>query len=1091
MADITPSFIRGFIAPFKLTSDHYWSSQSTVTQNGSLAGVPVPSEGADMALLTKGEQTQTVEVTTHRGGHVVDGAGFVWKYEGDNRDYGLEVPNKVMDVRNLVITTIHENIARDAVRLSSGVVLVSYENKTTLEINARVARIDVDGSVTTAFIDTSDIADLNGNRTYPALCEMPDGSVLCVVWGVDAEVANIGVWRSKDEGLTWSKVSSRGLTDDIDIAGSYGSGASGFKLQPLTLSANNHHVLLLAGLYAHNTSLSYGTIVKQFYSTNGGLQYTFVDESSTGDASHFYLPKVVQHNGVFIIAYISATDTISFTRIEDASNSIYEVLGVIPADTLSANLAVGVNNRLEDGDYTFYKDTDGRLYLYAIDLSQILILGAYSDLMGIGVDAYGAEWENWTDSLNFDTAYVADFRGSSTGGGVKNIVGVSGQGEQLLMCNYNNIGTNAFDDSLSMLTLGGWTSQQYPRLQPYPNDNQWGYNTQTWVPFDKPGQNNVWLRGVVGVVTESLGGDHITLVCNGTSTLKYYVTPASKTNGLTMQTRIDNVSGGSTTAGVAIGARMQTQTTTNTYWFEVVVNATAIYVYNKHTSTLIGSATGLSLPSGIQLLVYLDNSTGQLYVYYADAGSPRQYLSISGTLTTSTSTIQQVYWGIPGTNSAQRRADFHFFTYGTGDANGIRWSPNDLNARRYTGRGFYTTIKDGLQISTSSGPAYETDEYSIAPQYGSPVQRVLHSVSPSPQVGYRSDQVADPDVDRVPAQTFAWMMDTTLEGSADTHIQTECVGIHLQNINFKSFSVEKYAGGSWSKIATVRNSVGGTIGADFNFTRAGASVTCTDANNIYLHLNECRGWSIRLDDGAGNVVVRRILSNGDGVLANTSTKRAYLHLQGVKSTDPTTGTAHLIPDSCTVLLNHNTFAGLRISADTDQSAEGYFEVGTMVMGPVVITSPQYGRGRTVEFSANVIDNEAPNGTLYSQRAGNGGRLVRISWTDGVDTSALNANPATPDHYNLYSGAPIAVQGSAPTSMMGLVDYLDGSAEAVVYLPSIPTLPIDPVVINRYHEHICCTLGTSMQIDHVIGDEMQADNEGEVFRVATLILREVR
>jgi hypothetical protein len=1095
MGNITPSKIRGFIAPFKLTSSHYWATQSTVTQNGDLSGVPAPSEGTDLSIITKGTQTQTVEVTTFRGGHVTDNAGFIWKYEGDNRDYGLETPNKILDVRNLVATTTNENTARDAVRLSTGSVLVAYENVTTLEVNARVARIAVDGSITTAFIDDSLITDLNGNRTYPALCEMPDGSVLCAVWVVDgvADVANVAVWRSKDDGQTWSMVSSRALPSDIDIAGAYGSGATGFKLQPLTLSANNHQVMLLVALYAHDTTgLTYGSIVKQYYSTNEGLEYTFVDESEDGDASHFYLPHVVEHNGVFIIAYISSNDSISFTRLLDASTSVFATLGTIPADTVSANLAVGTANRLEDGDITFYKDTDGRLYLYACNVNKNLLFGAYSDLAGISVEDYASKWLRWGDELNFNATRVSSFVNPTfSGGGIQNIVGVAGQGEQMLFTNYNNIGTNAYDNSLTMVTLGGWSTQQYQRLQPYPNDNQWAYDTQTWIPFDLPAQNSVWSRSAVGTVTEALGGDHITLNVVGTNTIKYYVVPADKTNGVRLHTRISNVTGGSTSAGVAIGARIQQTSSTSTYWVEVVVNSDAVYVYDKHASSLIGSATGLSLPSGVQLLAHVDNKTGQVYVYYADAGSPRQYLQISGVLTLDVSTVQQIYWGIPdGTSS--RNADYHFFSYGTGTANGLRWSPNDLNARQYAGRGFYTTIKDGLQISTSSGPARELDTYTIEPQYGSPVQRTLHTVSPSPQVGWRTDSVADPDVDQVPTQTVAWMLDTTLQGTADTHTMSQATGIHLTGINFKEFVIEKYSGGSWSVVDGITNTVGGGLsGGAFTFSRQGASVTCTDASNIYLHLNECRGWSVRLDDGAGNVVVRRVLSSGDGVFASTSSKRAYLHLQGVKATDPTTGTAHLIPDACTVIINENEFAGLRIKISTDKTAEGYFEIGTMVMGHVVITSPQYGRGRTVEFSANVIDSEAPNGTLYSQRQGNGGRLVRVSWTDGVDTSSLNASPADPDHYELYSTSPIAVKGSAPSTMMGLVDYLDGSADAVVYLPSITTLFGGSHLFNRYHEHVLCTLGTSMQIDHVIGDELLADNEGEVFRIATIILREVR
>ena len=246
-----------------------------------------------------------------------------------------------------------------------------------------------------------------------------------------------------------------------------------------------------------------------------------------------------------------------------------------------------------------------------------------------------------------------------------------------------------------------------------------------------------------------------------------------------------------------------------------------------------------------------------------------------------------------------------------------------------------------------------------------------------------------------------------------------------------------------------------------------------------------------LDDGASNIVQRRIKSNGDGVLANTTSKRAYLTIEGVKSTDPTSGDAYLIPSNVTVLLRQNEFTGFRIKISSQKTNEGYFEIGTMVAGPLVITGPQYGRGRTIQIESNVIENESPNGTLYTTSRGQDGRVVRIAWTDGVDTSELNANAADPNHYELYSGDPIAVNGSAPTAMMGLIQYVKSSQNAIVYLPNIAINPSDEVVLNRYHNQILTTIGTEVQIDHVVGDELLDGGRGEVFRVSTVLLREVR
>ena len=1096
MADITPSHLRGFIAPFKFTSDNYWSSESTLTQNGEYAGIPESDSDPSLQLVTRGTQTRSVEVVTRRAGHVTGTAGYSWKYEGDAEYYGAEPANKITDVRMLQAQSVNTSyVPRKALRLTTGTVLVANEYSTVTDNYARVGRIDIDGTYTSVQIDTQDNSSLVGNKRYPTICEMADGSVLCAVWVIDPvkSVANIHIHRSLDDGQTFALVSSRALPEDIDVDGTIGAGASGFDLQPLQMAASTHQVLLFAGLYTHDTTPTFGSRITQYASSDGGMTFDLIDQSGDPDGSHFYLPQLVEHNGVFILAYISSTDSIDFTRLANAYDSVFDILGLIPADTLSGSFAAGSGNRLIGGDICMSKDTDGRLYLYAAvyhaTFAGNFMRGAYSDLSGIGIEDYASNWKLWGDEFAFTNTQVFGY--GFAGAGIINIQTCAGQGEQLIFGNYNNQGTNSLADSLMMFSMGIWSTQQYPRVQAYPIDAQWGYNYRDWVPADLPAQGGIWTRTVSGSPVESLDGDHITLVCDATESVKYSQAITTKDNGALIHTKITNVGGGSVTRGTAFGVQIQSQTSTDTYYVEVVVGSNRIHVYDVHAgyTTPLVSATGLSLPDGVQILLYLDNKTGDVYINYAPAGSPLQYIELTGTLTLDTNTTQQVYWGIPTAHTARSEADYVFFSYGVGDGNGIGWSSGDINARQYAARGFYTTIKDGLELSTLDGAAREGDTYTIDPQYGSPVQRILHSVSPSPQVGWKTDTVADPDTTAVSLQKFAFMMNTALQGTAVTHIQSEATGIHLTGINFRQFSVEIHNGTTWSKVATVYNSVYGASG--FAFTRVGAAVTSTDSTGIYLHLNECAGWSILIDDGAGNVVQRRIQSSGSGVLANTTSKRAYLTLSGVKQTDPTSGTAYLIPSACTVILNQNEYAGIRIAIDSQKTAEGRFEIGTAVMGSVVITSPQYGRGRTIGFESNIIESEMPSGTLYTQRRGQGGRVVRVAWTDGVDTSSLFADPASPDTYSLYSGSPIAARGDAPTTMMGLVQYVDGSADAVVYLPSLEKLPSTHITLNRYHDHVLCTMDRDMQIEHVIGDEGLTDNGGEVFRVSTVTLREVR
>lgn len=1100
MANVTPNNIRGFLVPFKLTADHFWSDESSLTQNGSLAGIPVALDSTTSLVLTSnGVQSRDIEIKTHRAGHVQDNAGFVWRYDGDVNYYGHETPNKVMDVRTIQTGALLQRYTpRHAIRLESGVILVTVEHVNTSLNRTRVYKIDVDGTVSNTIVDSVFKSTLVGNDRFPTVVQLPNGAVNLAMWTVDPvdEVANIVIYQSTDDGDSWTLVSSKAIENDFDVSGSFGINASGRELQNIVLAASANQVLMLCGYNIHNTDPALGSRMAQFGSANHGLTFKYIDTSNEGDQSQFYLPKVVEYNGVFIIGYIGRVDEIRFTRISNVFDNIFDTLDLIGADILDGTVATATLNRLTDGDWTMTLDTDGRIYIYAAKTDKTIIHGGFSDLMGKSVDEYGESWSLYgaPSSGSFSDTQVANFQSPiiSNSGGYKNIMGVAGQGEILLFGNWENNGTNSQADGVHILTMGGWSTQQYGKLKPYPTDYQWGYDTHQWCPFDLPNQGSIWSRVKTGAATESLGGDHVTLNASGSDLIYYLQGIYDKTNGATLHTRVSNVSGGSVTRGAAIGIQIQQPTSTSTYWLEVIIGANRIHVYDVHAgyTTPIGSASGLILEGGLQILCHVDNSTGDVKVYFGDGGSPRQYQTITGRLTLDSNSTQQIYWGIKSSSGTARAVDFHFFSYGVGDDVGV-WSDRVINSKKYSSQGFETQIKDGLTISTLDGPAREGDEYTLSPQYGSPIQRTLHIVSPSPKVGWRSDAVANPDTTNVPTQTISWLMDLNMMGGDRTHTESQAIGIHLTNVNFKEFAIEYHNGASWIKYATVQNTVGGDVTGGFEFDRDGMSIHSLELTGPYLHLNECEGWSVLLVPEDGEPVQRRIQSNGDGVLGQTSSKRAYITMKDAKPTDPTDGTAYLIPSSVTTILNVNELSGFRIKITSQKTYEGYFEIGTMVAGPLVIAGPQYGRGRTIQIESNVVENTAANGTIYTTSRGDDGRVVRIAWTDGVDTSALNAPTAAPNHYDLYSGEPIAAMGSAPTAMMGLIQYVKSSQNAIVYLPNIATGPSAHIVLNRYHNQILTTIGTEIQIDHVVGDEMLDENRGEVFRVSTVLLREVR
>ena len=72
MANLTPSHIRGFIAPYRFTSSNFWEAQSTLGQGPAMSGIPSPQQRSSLTLTTSGTQSTKIDVKTHRAGHVLE-----------------------------------------------------------------------------------------------------------------------------------------------------------------------------------------------------------------------------------------------------------------------------------------------------------------------------------------------------------------------------------------------------------------------------------------------------------------------------------------------------------------------------------------------------------------------------------------------------------------------------------------------------------------------------------------------------------------------------------------------------------------------------------------------------------------------------------------------------------------------------------------------------------------------------------------------------------------------------------------------------------------------------------------------------------
>ena len=1102
--DRSPNYLRGFLIPLKdFSTSNTWPDESVITEGTKRAGTPTAdNSGTSLLLTARGIQPAEIDIKTIRGGHVTDDAKLVWKESTESTYYGHDIPTMISDISVPLSnggSVLESYTSRNSIRLSTGKIVHVYEATTPSGSFISSLVVSLDGSTTQTTIRLFETSSLSGQNLHPCLCLMPDDSILCAYWVHDpiGNVAQINISRSKDEGYAWELISSRAIPNDISTANTFGAGITGYDLDRLSMASNSYQVLLFAGLIAHDTSLTTANSIQQYASTSEATIFKLI--STTPTNTTYYYPQIVQFQEAFIISWIRSQDSIGVTRINNAFENMVTKISISPIVTISAGFGVATStlNRFTGANKSLWLDTDGRIYLaYVSVVTHRKIYGAYSDLQGVSFENYGQTWHGWGAAAGVagnKKMIELDPSGSNGDGGIINISGVSGQGNQGLFVQYDPDGVNAYSDSIFLIQLGGWATLNYPALMQYPLDKNRAWTTYSYLPIDKPDQGTVWTQTITGVPTVTIG-TALSLSCPAVGTIKYSRAITDKTTGIIVHLQTSNIIGSSTSAGNGFEIKIQEKSSTDTLYLGVVITSNAIHLYdlnNAGYASTIATVTGLTITK-YDIIVQVDNKNNKVELHYAEAKQPRRYSKLSASLTTDPNTTQSITWGILRSLGTIRSADWHQFSYSEGSANGLGLN-DTIFGKQYPAQGFYVPIIDGTEISTLDGPAREGDIYSIAPVADSPISRVIYTVDPSRDVPWRSDKIkTDPDTNNVPVQKIAWLIDHGLLGNQNSKPANNSIGIHLANINFKNMSVERYDSAStgWVNISNFTNSLNET---SQTFIRTGRSIECNDANGSFLHFDECANWQILLDDGAGVQVVRKIKSNSEGVYAQSSSKRAILIIEDVKTSDPTSGSSYLIPDSCTILIhNVQNAAGYRLVIDAQRTNEGYFQIGTQVLGSLMIPANQYSRGRTITMEADIQEDIATNGILRTQKRGRGGRIARISWQEGVDISTLYEINADPDFWKASTiGNAIAAIGSAPTNMIGLIGYMQGSMEALVYLPTIDHQTGSKELINRYHDHMLCTMGKDAQIEHILGSESRPTGEGEVFRVGTIILRETR
>lgn len=1103
--NVTPEYIRGFILPLDVGVDNIWQSETTISQQNPSAGDPLPQQSSKMRLLAMGNQSDSgdLSIVTRKAGSAGFGSRFTFKENNTSTtvEYGRDAMNAISGfeyklIGNTVTSTAYKNPT--SLVTSSDTLLVAYQNVTSTGNVLKVLRIDKDGNESTSSALYSIFTFLSTNQDmHPCMCELEDGSIILVHILENADEANVRVLRSEDDGSTWDVVSREAWNETIPVGVTAGAGVDTYEVIRMRLESITGSVVLLLETVYNDTGTTKRNQLFQFVSIDGAGTFTLLSTDTNLESNSFRKVNLGKRLGRYVISYISSTGGMQYMELPNPFSNIHLLRESNSYISLSSipDAATGSNDNMTGGDTAMIVDNDGGVYVYAYSGgSNDFIISQYYDgnffrLTNGRVNVAEASTLNCDDSLTR----------------LSNIHGVHWLGRGFIVSNMDS--STSFDMSLLFTFLGGYANLNLPKTSYGASEADWtraGF-IRNYLSLDEP-------TDITGLSINGIGNDTIT---NGFLEItsspahpshRFYDwnnLPTSSTNsdyteqGIIIRSACIAVTGGNFVRNVR-GFTLEMDNGTNRYEIAVYITTTQIRIRDITGSADIATVSHDNT-QGVDIVCAVGNGD-KVSLWYRTKGNGelRNYINITENTTitgaASVSAGHSIEWGhldyVSGTMETQW-SEFHVSTLiatGMGLAGGFD-NPNDLASRPYPPLGQYAYVFDGVAISTTDGPSYEGEEFQIMPQYDYPVSNIFFSQAPSPRIQWRTAKTMSGNI---PQQTLSIKLQPSTVSTFAEALPNDLMGFHFNGVNWRLGDLYYHNGSSWVLLAEINNQIKSSCVVTGRSARGAVGF-----EEPYFTLNELKDWTALFIFGEVEEH-KKIVSNTEGIFGGTATGTKQSTVQFDSPPPQGSGTIYFIPPvfSMVVSMNGIQSSGFQLRTDAQQTYHNDIRIGEIIMGPVIVTGRQYGRGRTITIESGTTTIETQDGIRYSREVKPPTRVFNIAWTDGIDISQLQGDDPDIDYWmasNQSGAEPIAVQNEAPDLMIGFLRYVQGAKKHFVYLPNISkstSSSEDKRYLNREKEQALVTLDNDVQIEHVVGDELQNET-GEVFRIATITLREVK
>tara|TARA_R110000824_G_scaffold197027_2_gene380304 strand:+ start:1293 stop:4649 length:3357 start_codon:yes stop_codon:yes gene_type:complete len=1116
MAQFSKPTFRGLLVPDERVSvTNISAADSTYNQAGPKPGIPTPQADTDLNLEASGTQSanKQLRIATHRGGHPGrGGATFRWKGENDSATSWRGVwPANTMSGWSTTRTVDpgasdgrRAALDSDCVFMENGKIGVVYaeEHYTAGASNYRVAfyTVDKEGTVSADTIIYSSLSDNEG--LHPAIVRLPSGRLMLYHYlEATNDTCQVQSWMSDDDGGTWIITNTSTLDTSVDIQ----AAAAGYDLDTrpsakMRVAYSGGQMLMVISARSNDTSTgSYQDAIIQYASSNQGQSFQHVGTTSF-TVSATQAECVASSNGfeVFYVGGTAGADAVirkslasAFIPIENAT----EVNG--PGVLQSGNWAPGgialrVNT---DAEISACIGDDGILYVIARGRQVSPSALASSILSGIRMCmdvSGGADRNNFYKLLGQGASGAASsaanagtiYFGEASADYPRYFGFVPAWGRLHIFHNHS-ASTATRDKAMGWMQLGGYNSVT---LGAYNDDGSlarrvcWSIN---YLPLEVPNNFPGWTTATAGTNSASVNSGYLHLATTAGKVIYYKAPTGTIAEGMIAHFGVRYVS--SHLPGVdQIFARFQAADGSDKHTLDVYIRDGNIDVQDNNGGAVLGTLAMDTKTIGVEILVFFRSGKATVYARQRDNKADEAWTAIcsNATVSDSGSGSMEIRFGHKASTTAA--SQWHFFNYVSDEfAGGTPYStgftnPDDLSGQPFNSIGS-TWVDDGVRIRGIDGPTVPSDTWNIDTRYEYPISNVLTASEPSPAKEWRSTDES--------AQTIAFSFSGVNRYSE--------LGLYLDGINFRTATLAGYNGAAWVTLASVDSATGQTtLAYSQGGTTLGVNAAATTSPGRYFELNELVGGSVRVNPSSGADFTRKITDSGAGVWTEQAGHvRANVEMESTPIVIATTGTLDIWSPRIFIAMHNvpSVYKKYRLVIDASQNtADGYYKIGQMVLGSLSLFSQDYSWGRSMSTEPGTELVTYRDGSRSSFKRSSNRRSVSFGWGEGVDVTGTQGATPTADYLlaTSTSGAlPIGYRGDVPSLLNQLNAYTAGSNIPVVYCPNIAAGSTgQDVKTIQGLSNIYGRIISGISTDSIVGEEDDGI-AGEVLRISNVQIEE--